>query len=621
MQLHNKVLNVKNLFGFKLGLAATILLSACSSDVSYVQKNSPSEPYKDYTQSNRAIIGVGSPIDQQQAKANATVRIVGQYTLESSMQVLAEAYNLAIRWGDSVRKAKRLDMVASDLSFDEVRSYIEDVYDVQIIREGDRRLLVLPSRNMPRIIEFAPGVGVTLSQVVRGLAEQCGFNLVITENRAKLATTRITTSFKDVDCLDAFDAVLGPQGLSLVDEGGHYSIGGFPQRQWVLNLYEPQRAEQQEIKYSSGIESDGEGGTSSDSGGSASTVIRGVRDLWKELEGDLTDLIDKSCDIGTPAPVNPDAAPVASGGGNSECGYVRINKTVGLVQMRAPQRLLDEADEIIRRVEDIASRRLLVEARIIAVTRTRDFERGGKLDTGFAAGKDTLGAGFTGANVSSDIQNPCLDDDCSITGQILGLVSTAGGGGFVGFSGDRLEAAVRMVEQFGTTYQLMQPTLELMDRQRAMLIDGTNQRYVERDVESEGTGTERVINTDVEIKTQFVGIQFAVAAQIADPGDPHTLSIQIPITDISGFLPVEVDRELEPDQIPIATTRLIDQKVRIRDGEIKVIGGLTKTMAVDKESGVPLMSGIPVAGNLFEDEDIEYENVEFVVLLRVKRIY
>ena len=73
--------------------------------------------------------------------------------------------------------------------------------------------------------------------------------------------------------------------------------------------------------------------------------------------------------------------------------------------------------------------------------------------------------------------------------------------------------------------------------------------------------------------------------------------------------------------VPIANTRLIDQKVRIRDGEIKVIGGLTKTIAVDTESGMPLIRDIPALGKLANQEGIQYENVEFVILLQVRRLY
>ena len=72
---------------------------------------------------------------------------------------------------------------------------------------------------------------------------------------------------------------------------------------------------------------------------------------------------------------------------------------------------------------------------------------------------------------------------------------------------------------------------------------------------------------------------------------------------------------------PVANTRLIDQKVRVRDGEIKVIGGLTKTIAIDTESGVPLIRDIPALGKLANEEAVQYENVEFVILLQVRRLY
>jgi type II secretory pathway component GspD/PulD (secretin) len=70
----------------------------------------------------------------------------------------------------------------------------------------------------------------------------------------------------------------------------------------------------------------------------------------------------------------------------------------------------------------------------------------------------------------------------------------------------------------------------------------------------------------------------------------------------------------------VASTRLIDQKVRIRDGEIKVIGGLTRTLATDNESGLPIIRQISGLGKLFNTEGITYEQVEFVVLLQVKRL-
>lgn len=624
----------KAIFSKVLMVAASASMLAACGNVSYTQKESPANAYKDYRQDDSAaIVGVGDPISKRQMRANAVLRAEGNYSLEQIMQKVANTYNIAVRWGAGVREEIRNDILVSDLTFDESRSYIEDVFKVQIVREGERRLLVLPSAEEARISEFAPGVNVSLSQALRGLARQCDMNLVITENKQILAETLVTTSLRDVTCFDAMGALLTPHGLSLVDAGDYYTIGGFPQRQWSMNLFEEVRQEDQEISYASEFSSAGSEGGTTTSGGTVKVSMKNERDLWKELETDLNALVEKSCEE-SDNQTNLDASQIlppptligetgttstssssssSSGNGSFVCGYVRINKTVGLVQMRAPHSILQQADEIVKRVQDIASRRLLVEARVMAVTKSRGFEQGGDITT--SAYNDGFNQGTIGHKPSINSISTAL------TGRLRALDSTAGG--LLAWKSNDIDAAVRITEEYGTTYQLMQPSLEVMDRQRAILIDGRNERYFIREAETETTDVGVIRNVTAQERVQFVGIQFSVSAQIADGNEPHTVNLQVPMTEITRFdkLTQVFDGQTFTDNIPIATSRVIDQKVRIRDGEIKVIGGLNRTIAIDRESGVPLIRGIPLAGKLFNDEDISYEDVEFIVLLQVRRIF
>lgn len=604
---------MKRLLNTALLASMAVGFTACG-DASYVQKNSPAEGFKDYKEESAAIVGVGEPVSKRQMKANATFKIQGDYALSSLMSRMANVYNLAVRYSDDVRQETSKNVVINELTFNEARNYVEDVYGVQIVREGERRILVLPSLDEKRIDKFAPGLNVSLSQVVRGLAKMCDYNMVITENKQQLATTLVTTSFKDITCLDAFDAVLTPHGLSLVNNGTHYTIGGFPQRQWVLDLHEPERKQSQSVNYSSTFSGEGDSGESS-SGGEGQVSFATTRNLWDDLEDDLSALVEKSCeemqnnvsDISSLLPADAQGSGVsASSEGSYECGYARINRTIGMIQMRAPYNVLNAADEIIRHVQDVASRRLLVEARIIAVSKSRGFAQGGEVSSGRNDG-DFYGAASKGENVSVTSE---------ITNNLLTLGETFGGA--FRFQGQNLDAAVRFAESFGTTYQLMQPMMEVMDRQMAVMVDGRNEKYFLVTTERETTDSGTITDTTAEEKTQFVGIQFAVTAQVADEGEAHTLSVQVPMTEIDRFVTVPDGSNSE---VPVVTTRVIDQKVRLRDGEVKVIGGLTRTIAIDKESGVPLIRNIPMAGKLLNDEDISYENVEFIVLLQVKRLY
>jgi hypothetical protein len=635
-----------------------LVVGSCA-DVSYVQTESPNNPYKDYKSESakaKAIVGVGEPISRRQMRSNAVFSMKGKYALQDVMHRVAGVYNVAVRWGNGVRRNTRHNVLLSNLSFDEARTYVEDVFDVQIVREGERRLLILPSASEPRIEEFAPGANITLADAVRGLADECGFNMVISENKKVLTSTRVTTNLKDVTCYDAFAALLHPYGMSLVDKGDYYAIGGLPTRQWTLNLHEPERDDEREASYTSTFSgSNEETGSEQELGGAAKVKVKSIRRLWNELAVDLNNLLSHACRefmstsrAGSSSSSNfepsllppPDlvAGGGSSGGGSSgtnssgsvggsgisglsttssnrsgSCGYVRINHSVGLVQMSAPESVLDRADDIIRQVEDVASRRLLLEARVLAVKRERFFDQGGSI-TGSASGtnNDLLDRlGFS--SITAAVQETILQN-----------VTNTPGGLNLNIDGGNLDAVVRAVERFGTTYLLMQPTIELMDRQQATLVDGSSQPYIIRDASTETTTAGAITSFETDLKFQFFGLQFAASAQVADYGEPHTVNVQIPIlTKVGDFQnPIfSGSNQIGVDPIPIPETRLIDQKVRIRDGEIKVIGGLTKTIAVDKEAGVPLLREIPAFGKLANQEGISFENVEFVVLLQVKRLY
>ena len=618
----------------------TLALAGCDN-VSYVQRDSPVNAFKEYRENGSAVLGVGEPISKRQMQANATLRAEGALPLGGLMERVADTYNVAVRYGAGVRQEMSRDLLISDLKFNEARNYIEDTYEVQIVREGERRLLVLPAANVARIESFDPGSNIPLVEAVRAMSMQCDMNLVINENRNRLVNTRVSAAFEDITCTDAFDAVLAPHGMTLVDKGDYYSIGGLPSRTWSLNLFEPLREESQSISYDanlggseggiSGNTTTGGGGggggdaASASGGGSSDITTRQDRDLIQELLTGLESLLDEACDSNSSGGQQRGVLSPPGGGGSgggatisASCGYVQINRSVGLVQMQAPRDVLQAADKLIKRTEDIASRRLLVEARILAVNRDRSFKQGGvgagRIDTG---SNSDISLGFDGGLVNEEF-------DLSPSESVSGLLSDlAGAGGGFGIRDNSVQGFLNFLETFTTTYQLMQPTLEVMDRQKAVMIDGRNDVFFIRESQVITSGGDNTVNnvTATE-RRQFEGIQFSVTAQIADGEEPHTLHLQIPITEIVGTesLQQTFNDETFTDEIPIVNTRIIDQKVRARDGEVKVVGGLTRTMAVDRESGIPLLRGVPVAGKAVNDETVEFEEVEFLVLLQAKRL-
>jgi hypothetical protein len=99
-------------------LMAGTMLAGCNA-VSYTQRNNPADAYKDYKEDGSAsVLGVGQPITQRQQAANATLSQSGQYDLDQIMQRVAGTYNLAVRWGNGVRKDQRQQVMMTNLTFD-----------------------------------------------------------------------------------------------------------------------------------------------------------------------------------------------------------------------------------------------------------------------------------------------------------------------------------------------------------------------------------------------------------------------------------------------------------------------------------------------------------------------
>ena len=142
---------LKNLFAFCL---VALAMTGCDN-VSYVQKESPVNEFKDYRENGTAVVGVGEPVSKRQMQANATLRLEGDVALGAVMERVASTYNVAVRYGAGVRRHLSREVLIADLKFNEARSYIEDTYSVQIVREGERRLLVLPAAELSRIEKTA----------------------------------------------------------------------------------------------------------------------------------------------------------------------------------------------------------------------------------------------------------------------------------------------------------------------------------------------------------------------------------------------------------------------------------------------------------------------------------
>jgi len=114
------------------------------------------------------------------------------------------------------------------------------------------------------------------------------------------------------------------------------------------------------------------------------------------------------------------------------------------------------------------------------------------------------------------------------------------------------------------------------------------------------------------VNTQFqyldVGVVMDITPQVHGDNDV-TMHVEIEISNV-------VERiDIGGIQQPVIGQRKIVHDVRVREGEMNLIGGLVRTSDTRNVSGIPLLMDIPYLGRLFSTETIERSQNELVIAL------
>ncbi len=98
-----------------------------------------------------------------------------------------------------------------------------------------------------------------------------------------------------------------------------------------------------------------------------------------------------------------------------------------------------------------------------------------------------------------------------------------------------------------------------------------------------------------------------------------------PLTGGGGEIILDMDQEIStlsaPDPVtglPTKTTRQCNTTVRVRDGETIIIGGLLQEEVRETRRAIPILSQIPIIGNLFKSKRLEHTYVDLAVFITAR---
>jgi type IV pilus assembly protein PilQ len=261
-------------------------------------------------------------------------------------------------------------------------------------------------------------------------------------------------------------------------------------------------------------------------------------------------------------------------------GSVSVDERNNQIIITDTAKKIRQAKELVQRIDKVTPQ-VIIEARVVEVSSTFSKELGIEWDTTFGPGYNST-FDFTG------------------TGDMAMNFPAAGATSAIGFSFSRLSgvpfvlnAKLNALETNGNGRILSAPKILTLDNKKAMIKQGLEVPYLERD----DAGGSSVLFKDVDLLLE-------VTPHVT-PDDRISMSIFITKNDVTSTF----------DGVPAISTNEAQTELLVNDGDTLVIGGIIKASQTEGQSGFPLLSRIPLLGWMFKTQNESDQNNELLIFI------
>ena len=359
-------------------------------------------------------------------------------------------------------------------------------------------------------------------------------------------------------------------------------------QRYAVDYFNLNRAVKSHIAVANTMSNTGKGAAGNSSTTSIDTDNQ--NQFWKRLDTNLRELL---------ASVKPVATDASAAG---DFRQVIIHPETGTVLVRANSRDQRRVAEFLASVEAAARRQVLIEATVVEVALSDQFQAG--IDWSRLAS----GSGW------------------SLSQQMLGGNLATAPFGLMQYTRESFTATVKMLETFGTARVLSSPRVIALNNQTALMKVVEEQVYFTLEVKDE----DKTLNGSTVSKTTYnstlhtvpVGLMLQLTPQIAETGRV-ALNVRPTITNISAYVddPAfalwSADKDVAVrNSVPMLQVREFDSTLQIASGQVAVLGGLIQEVQSKNRSGIPGLSTLSWIGNLFSFRDERTRKIELVIFLR-----
>jgi len=284
-----------------------------------------------------------------------------------------------------------------------------------------------------------------------------------------------------------------------------------------------------------------------------------------------------------------------------EAASVIANPENGIITVRATGKQHEKIQEFIDQIMTNARRQVLIEATIVEVRLSDNYQQG--IDW------SRLALGGTGFSLIQSGSGLPADPTGSMFK--LGYLNPASKVGDIA-------ANISLLESFGNVKVLSSPKLSVMNNQTAMLRVVDNKVYFT--VNSSVTPCSPapctpIIAYTTTVSTVPIGFTMSVTPQIND-SDTVLLNVRPSITRLLTDAVDPTPGLTVTNTVPQTSTREMESVLKIENRQTAVLGGLMEDRLSNLTDETPGLASIPLLGNLFKNRNDTTEKTELVIFLR-----
>jgi MSHA type pilus biogenesis protein MshL len=408
----------------------------------------------------------------------------------------------------------------------------------------------------------------------------------------------------------------------------------------------------------------GTGGTSSD------TTTKSEFDIWQNIEANLKVILDilETTETtvnaqerefgGTGQSLNPvDNAATAQGNNPQGAGttkkfdagktvktsrqtsktgaYFTIDKPVGIITVTATRDLLERVDNYLTSLQKQMYRQINIEAKIIEVQLNDSSSTGIDWSKVLSAANPlaftgNIGFGNNGTvfptssiptlttlNTANTPALTSVNNNTVITG------ATNNTSKFISsftMSAASFNVLLSALKDVGDTKVLSNPKISVMNGQPAFISVGRNTAYISKVTSTQTTGsTNNTVTFTVDTSTVLSGVGMALTANVMDNNEVVMNLVPVVSRLLNGVVQtVQIGTAANGAQVglPVVDVREMSTTVRVKNGEMLVIGGLINNTDQNDNNGIPYLSDIPLVKYLFSNSSKAVNKQELIILLK-----